>query len=79
MQLIVAPKNRLHMYYRKGRVGDTARIDDKLEEWENEGSAIKEFSRIFEELTGNEFESWEREKKIQKKPHKFYPLDVVLS
>nr|GMD20526.1 poly [ADP-ribose] polymerase 3 [Ipomoea batatas] len=77
MQLIVEPENRLHMYYRKGRVGDTARVDDRLEEWENEDGAIKEFSRIFEELTGNEFESWEREKKIQKKPHKFYPLDVA--
>ncbi|MCD9560018.1 hypothetical protein HAX54_018443 [Datura stramonium] len=36
---------------------------------------IKELARLFEELTGNEFESWEREKKIQKKHHSF-PLSI---
>ncbi|RAL38229.1 hypothetical protein DM860_018069 [Cuscuta australis] len=77
MQLIVDPEKRLHMYYRRGRVGDIARVDDKLEERENEDEAVKEFAKIFEDLTGNEFESWEREKKIQKKSHKFFPLDVA--
>ncbi|MCE3049243.1 Poly [Datura stramonium] len=76
MQLIMSPENRLHMYYRKGRIGDSLRADDKLEEWENVDDAIKEFARLFEELTGNEFESWEREKKIQKKHHKFFPIDI---
>ncbi|XP_060197046.1 protein ADP-ribosyltransferase PARP3-like isoform X3 [Lycium barbarum] len=76
MQLIMSPENRLHMYYRKGKIGDSIRADDKLEEWENVDDAIKEFARLFEELTGNEFESWEREKKIQKKHHKFFPIDI---
>ncbi|XP_016488915.1 protein ADP-ribosyltransferase PARP3-like [Nicotiana tabacum] len=76
MQLIMSPENRLHMYCKKGRIGDSIRADNKLEEWENVDDAIKEFARLFEELTGNEFESWEREKKIQKKHHKFFPIDV---
>lgn len=77
MQLIMSPENCLHMYCKKGRIGDSIRADDKLEEWEDVDDAIKEFARLFEELTGNEFESWEREKKIQKKHHKFFPIDVV--
>ncbi|KAM3398092.1 hypothetical protein P3S68_001606 [Capsicum galapagoense] len=76
MQLIMSPENRLHMYHKKGRLGDSLRADDKLEEWENVDDAIKEFAGLFEELTGNEFESWEREKKIHKKHHKFYPIDI---
>ncbi|KAI8541324.1 hypothetical protein RHMOL_Rhmol08G0052300 [Rhododendron molle] len=31
-------------------------------------SPLKDFVKLFEELTGNEFEPWEREKKFQKKP-----------
>ncbi|KAI3828352.1 hypothetical protein L1987_02452 [Smallanthus sonchifolius] len=31
--------------------------------------------KLFEELTGNEFELWEREK-IQKKSQKFYPIHM---
>lgn len=77
MQLIMSPENCLHMYCKKGRIGDSIRADDKLEEWEDVDDAIKEFARLFQELTGNEFESWEREKKIQKKHHKFFPIDVV--
>uniref|UniRef100_A0A1S4AKM5 Poly [ADP-ribose] polymerase n=1 Tax=Nicotiana tabacum TaxID=4097 RepID=A0A1S4AKM5_TOBAC len=76
MQLIMSPENCLHMYCKKGRIGDSIRADDKLEEWEDVDDAIKEFARLFQELTGNEFESWEREKKIQKKHHKFFPIDV---
>jgi len=41
-------------------------------------NVVKEFVRLFEEITGNEFErSWEREKKFQKQPLKFYPTDMV--
>lgn len=65
------------MYRRRGKIGDDARADDHLEEWENIDNAIKEFVRLFEEMTGNEFEPWEREKKFEKKPNKFYPLDMV--
>ncbi|AQK71485.1 Poly [ADP-ribose] polymerase 3 [Zea mays] len=38
--------------------------------------AIKEFVRLFEEVTGNEFEPWERQKKFEKKSMKMYPLDM---
>lgn len=77
MQLIVVTENRLHLYFKKGRVGDDPNAEERLEEWDNVDGALKEFVRLFEEITGNEFEPWEREKKFQKKPLKFYPIDMV--
>lgn len=77
MQLIMVPENRLHLYYKKGMVGADPRAEERVEEWENVDDAIKEFANLFEELTGNEFEPWEKEKKIQKKHQKFYPIDMV--
>jgi len=65
------------MYFKRGKVGDDPNAEERLEEWEDEEAAIKEFARLFEEIAGNEFEPWEREKKIQKKPHKFFPIDMV--
>ncbi|KAG8644745.1 hypothetical protein MANES_11G160900v8 [Manihot esculenta] len=76
MQLISVPESNLHLYYKKGRIGDDSRAEERLEEWENVDNAIKEFTRLFEEVTGNEFEPWEREKKIEKKLLKFYPVDM---
>ncbi|CAL0333977.1 unnamed protein product [Lupinus luteus] len=76
MQLIVVPENRLHLYFKKGRVGDDPNAEERLEELDNEDNALKEFVRLFEEVTGNEFEPWEREKKFQKRPLKFYPIDM---
>ncbi|RDX82304.1 Poly [ADP-ribose] polymerase 3, partial [Mucuna pruriens] len=76
MQLIVVPESRLHLYFKKGRVGDDPNAEERLEEWDNVDGALKEFVRLFEEITGNEFEPWEREKKFQKKPLKFYPIDM---
>ncbi|KAB5541684.1 hypothetical protein DKX38_014658 [Salix brachista] len=76
MQLITVPDSNLHSYYKKGKVGDDANAVERLEEWENVDNAIKEFVRLFEELTGNEFESWEREKKFEKKRLCFYPIDM---
>ncbi|XVF19728.1 hypothetical protein REPUB_Repub11eG0136000 [Reevesia pubescens] len=76
MQLIKIPDSILHLYYKKGRVGDDPNAEERLEEWKNVDSAVKEFIRLFEEVTGNEFEPWEREKKFQKKPLKFYPIDM---
>ena len=77
MQLIVVPEKSLNLYYKKGRVGDDPNAEERLEEWKDVDDAVKEFVRIFEEVTGNEFEPWEREKKIQKKALKFYPIDMV--
>jgi len=65
------------MYFKKGRVGDDPNAEERLEESDNVDSSLKEFARLFEEITGNEFEPWEREKKFQKKPLKFYPIDMV--
>ncbi|KAL5169733.1 Poly [ADP-ribose] polymerase 3 [Glycine soja] len=76
MQLIVVPENPLHLYFKKGRVGDDPNAEEQLEEWDNVDGALKEFARLFDEITGNEFEPWEREKKFQKKPLKFYPIDM---
>ncbi|GFQ06085.1 poly [ADP-ribose] polymerase 3 [Phtheirospermum japonicum] len=76
MQLITLPENRLYMYYKKGRIGDEASADETLDEWEDENAALKEFARLFEETTGNEFLPWEKEKKIQKKLHKMFPIDI---
>ena len=78
MQLIMVPENRLHLYYKKGRVGDDPNAEERLEEFQNVESAVKEFVRLFEEITGNEFEPWEQDKKFQKKLLKFYPIDMVL-
>ncbi|KAK8679759.1 hypothetical protein V6N13_145195 [Hibiscus sabdariffa] len=76
MQLIKVPDGALHLYYKKGRVGDDPNAQERLEEWKDVDGAVKEFARLFEEVTGNEFEPWEREKKFQKKPLKFYPIDM---
>ncbi|KAF8403271.1 hypothetical protein HHK36_011372 [Tetracentron sinense] len=77
MQLIMVPENHLYVYYKKGSDGDDSRAEERLEEWDDIDNAVKEFARIFEELTGNEFDPWEREKKFQKKCSKFYPIDMV--
>lgn len=79
MQLITVPDSNLHLYYKKGKGGDDPNAEERLEEWTDVDNAIKEFVRLFEEVTGNEFEPSEREKKFQKKPLKFYPIDIVQS
>ncbi|XVF69157.1 hypothetical protein PTKIN_Ptkin11bG0058400 [Pterospermum kingtungense] len=76
MQLIKVPESNLHLFYKKGKVGDDPNAEERVEEWKDVDSAVKEFVRLFEEITGNEFEPWEREKKFQKKPLKFFPIDM---
>lgn len=79
VQLITVPDSNLHLYYKKGKVGDDPNAEERLEEWTGVDNAIKDFVRLFEEVTCNEFEPWERENKFQKKPLKFYPIDMVQS
>ena len=80
MQLITVPNAGLHLYSKKRRHVRKTQAEERLEEWENVDAAIKEFAKLFEELTGNEFEPWEREReKFQKKRRKFYPIDMVFS
>ncbi|XP_021716389.1 poly [ADP-ribose] polymerase 3-like [Chenopodium quinoa] len=75
-QLVTVPEKRLHLYYKKGKVGDDPKAEERMEEWDSVDDAIKEFARLFEELTGNEFFPWETEKKFQKKPQKFHVIDM---
>ncbi|CAN1120708.1 Protein ADP-ribosyltransferase PARP3 [Linum perenne] len=76
MQLITVEDGNLHMYYKKGKVGDDPNAEERLEEWDSVDSAIKEFINLFEDITGNEFEPWEREKKFEKKRLSFFPIDM---
>ncbi|KAL8501172.1 hypothetical protein ACS0TY_020650 [Phlomoides rotata] len=76
IQLITLPDNRLYMYYKRGKIGNAEEEEETLDEWENMDDAIKEFAKHFEGLTGNKFEPWEKEKKIEKKHLKFYPVDI---
>lgn len=77
-QLIMLPDNHLHLHYKKSRVGEDPKAEDRVEDFESRvDDAIGEFVRLFEELTENEFEPWERQKEFEKKPFKFYPLDMV--
>ncbi|GJR32265.1 poly [ADP-ribose] polymerase 1 [Tanacetum coccineum] len=66
-----------HVFRKWGRVGNEKIGGTKLEEF-SKTDAIKEFKRLFLEKTGNSWEAWEQ-KKLQKQPGKFYPLDIVLS
>ncbi|XP_068661736.1 protein ADP-ribosyltransferase PARP3 [Aristolochia californica] len=76
MQLIMVPENRLHLYFKKGRVGDDPGAEERVEERTGVDETIEEFAKIFEGLTGNKFEPWEREKEFKKNPLKFYPIDI---
>ncbi|KAK6926582.1 WGR domain, partial [Dillenia turbinata] len=76
MQLIRTPDG-LYLYYKKGRVGDDAEPDERVDEYKKEADrAIKDFITMFEDVTGNEFEPWEREKKFQKKAIKDKGIDA---
>ncbi|KAK3154250.1 hypothetical protein QOZ80_2BG0188150 [Eleusine coracana subsp. coracana] len=77
MQLIMVPENRLHLYYKKGPIGHDQMAEERVEDFGSRvHDAIKEFVRLFEVVTGNEFEPWEREKRFEKKSMKMYPLDM---
>lgn len=76
MQLIEMPNKAVYLYYKKGRVGDRLHNTERLEEMDSTRQAMREFVKLFETLTGNPFEPWEREKKFEKKPMKFFPVDM---
>ncbi|XP_071738186.1 poly [ADP-ribose] polymerase 1 isoform X2 [Rutidosis leptorrhynchoides] len=63
-----------HVFRKWGRVGNEKIGGVKLEEM-NKADAIQEFKRLFLEKTGNSWEAWEQ-KKLQKQPGRFYPLDI---
>ncbi|KAI4992208.1 hypothetical protein ZWY2020_046700, partial [Hordeum vulgare] len=77
MQLIMLPEEHLHLFYKKGPIGHDHMAEERVEDFGNRvNDAIKEFARVFKEVTGNDFEPWEREKKFEKKSMKMYPLDM---
>ncbi|XP_044947300.1 protein ADP-ribosyltransferase PARP3-like [Hordeum vulgare subsp. vulgare] len=77
MQLIMLPEEHLHLFYKKGPIGHDHMAEERVEDFGNRvNDAIKEFARLFKEVTGNDFEPWEREKKFEKKSMKMYPLDM---
>ncbi|KAL8548020.1 hypothetical protein ACS0TY_007353 [Phlomoides rotata] len=76
LQIIQDDKSSDCYVFRKwGRVGSEKIGGNKLEEMSN-SDAIQEFKRLFLEKTGNSWEAWERKKDFQKKPGRFYPLDI---
>ncbi|XP_044947388.1 protein ADP-ribosyltransferase PARP3-like [Hordeum vulgare subsp. vulgare] len=77
MQLIMLPEEHLHLFYKKGPIGHDHMAEERVEDFGNRvNDAIKEFARLFKEVTGNDFEPWERENKFEKKSMKMYPLDM---
>ncbi|KAH6773045.1 poly ADP-ribose polymerase 3 [Perilla frutescens var. frutescens] len=76
LQLITVPEGRLYLYCKKGRTGDVCGAEERLDEWDNVDTAIKEFEKQFEGVSGNKLQPWEREKKIHKKYLNLYPIDI---
>ncbi|CAK7346439.1 unnamed protein product [Dovyalis caffra] len=76
LQIIQDDKGLECYVFRKwGRVGNEKIGGMKLDEM-LKSDAICEFKRLFLEKTGNPWEAWEQKKNFQKKPGKFFPLDI---
>lgn len=76
LQIIQDDKGSDCYVFRKwGRVGNDKIGGSKLEECSKE-DAVCEFKRLFLEKTGNPWEAWEQKQNFQKKPGKFFPLDI---
>lgn len=76
LQIIQDDKGLECYVFRKwGRVGNEKIGGNKLEEM-SKSDAIHEFKRLFLEKTGNPWEAWEQKKDFQKKPGRFFPLDI---
>ncbi|KAJ7548964.1 hypothetical protein O6H91_07G034900 [Diphasiastrum complanatum] len=76
LQLIELDDGTIYIYHKRGRGGDRLDVHERLEEQQSVEQGIEEFSNIFEDLTGNEFEPWERHKAFSKKRLKFFPIDM---
>ena len=78
LQIIQDDKNSECYVFRKwGRVGNEKIGGNKLEQM-SKSDAIPEFKRLFLEKTGNPWEAWEEKHNFEKKPGRFFPLDIVL-
>lgn len=65
------------MFRKWGRVGNAKIGGIKLDAM-SKSDAVSEFKRLFLEKTGNSWEAWEQKQNFQKKPGRFFPLDIVL-
>ncbi|KAJ4726847.1 Poly [ADP-ribose] polymerase [Melia azedarach] len=76
LQIIQDDKGSECFVFRKwGRVGSEKIGGIKLDEF-SKADAIREFKRLFLEKTGNPWEAWEQKQNFEKKPGKFFPLDI---
>ncbi|CAL1383211.1 unnamed protein product [Linum trigynum] len=64
-----------HVFRKWGRVGNEKIGGTKLQKM-SKSDAIDEFKRLFLEKTGNTWETWERKQDFEKKPGRFFPLDI---
>ncbi|KAG5567452.1 hypothetical protein RHGRI_002863 [Rhododendron griersonianum] len=76
LQIIQEDKGSGCYVFRKwGRVGNEKIGGNKLEQM-SKPDAIQEFKRLFLEKTGNPWEAWEDKSNFQKRPGRFFPLDI---
>ncbi|EFJ15760.1 hypothetical protein SELMODRAFT_422701 [Selaginella moellendorffii] len=75
-QLVQVPDGTLYFYHKRGRLATGVPVNERMDEQTDVNKAIHNFAALFKEITGNEFEAWEREKKFTKKRSKFYPVDM---
>ncbi|KAL2620807.1 hypothetical protein R1flu_001012 [Riccia fluitans] len=67
---------KLYLYFKEGRVGDVKSNREALDLQDSTEAALQNFIELFENLTGNDFQAWELEKFLRKKPGKYAPLDM---
>ncbi|CAD5118902.1 DgyrCDS7576 [Dimorphilus gyrociliatus] len=73
LQILESDKGKLFWVFRAwGRVGTTIG-GNKLDEFRSKDRAIDNFTTVYYEKTGNE---WSERKDFQKKPRKFYPIEI---
>ncbi|GMH02358.1 hypothetical protein Nepgr_004197 [Nepenthes gracilis] len=64
-----------YVFRKWGRVGNDKIGNSKIEEM-SKSEAIEEFKRLFLEKTGNPWEAWVHKQNFQKRPGRFFPLDI---
>ncbi|XP_050237867.1 poly [ADP-ribose] polymerase 1 [Mercurialis annua] len=76
LQIIQDDKgSNCHVFRKWGRVGNDKIGGNKLDRM-SKSEAVTEFKRLFLEKTGNSWEAWEQKQNFQKRPGKFFPLEI---
>lgn len=70
-------KEDVYLYVKEGRVGDRRGVRQRLDKQESPQAAVRQFNKVFEQLTGNKFVEWERQKTFSKQRNKYFPIDMV--